>query len=941
MPADLIVFADLAARSAVVLGLAGLAIFSLPRLSAAARYWVWLTAIAALPLLPLSTALVPGVPLIDVATAPEPSQAVAHRPTPDPPPAMDHPPTVPATAPRVPLASADLPVSANPALTVPTAPDIEPVSATSLFPFATAIYLAVITGLLIPLALGMLRLRRLRRTAYQMPPGDLQAVAGALLASRGHARIQILLSPAAEIPLTWGIRRQTILLPEVAAGWTRARSHAVLAHEIAHIDRRDFVTGLLASLLRTLFWFQPLAWYAHRRLAVEREIACDDRVLLAATSSPADYAEHLYEVVRDAGRCVAPAVAMARPSDIVGRVRAILDSARHRAPIGHRAKTQVALLSLALLSPLAFVRCTGEKPKTGASGDTHQTSIGLTLRPVDPAGITIDRDGQVFEIPAVSPFLIADREVTQGDFQEVMGQNPSSTKAVHLPVDQVTRSEAAAFCKALTARDRAAGVLPAGKVYRLPSLHEWLIACHPGGLSPEGEALDAIAWHRGNSAGLLHPVGAKMANAYGLHDMIGNAAEWVATDPDPQGHASAPASSHRGRVVVQLRDSSVLGPIDVQTQAEIIKTEAVLSTVAEKLKLAQRWEIEPAAAVAKLERGLTAKAVPSTNLIGIDYSSADPKEAMDIANAVAEIYRFHRMDEERQRADKALDILENQLAAQEDKLEASRVRLLNLMEKHKIVDLGPGQPAWLRDEPVTGIGAIVLDAKRKEFDAEGEIRNLRTTVKALQELSGDDLIKAAVNLGIKDSTLTHRYPDYQALLLNRTQLLESGVGPGHPKIVSVDKQIAQMKGMLEEAAETARGALGTQLAMAEQTFENSKAAKEKTEKESLRERRQNIEYVEARADYELHKEMLNNMEAQLAKERVDASSAAAPITIHKRTADPALPATGAGAGGHLAIGGAVSDRPEDLAIDPAAPGLIRPGGERISGVGFRFVMADE
>ena len=254
-------------------------------------------------------------------------------------------------------------------------------------------------------------------------------------------------------------------------------------------------------------------------------------------------------------------------------------------------------------------------------------------------------------------------------------------------------------------------------------------------------------------------------------------------------------------------------------------------------------------------------------------------------------YRDRRVEEGQRRAATALDTLQNELEVQKDKLEESRVKMLDTMEKFNVVDLSLGSPAWLRGgQPDTGIGRIVMSAKQREFEAEAEIQNLRTTIKALRELSGDELIKAAVNLGVQDPTLTQRYPEYQNLLLAKTQLLEGGLGAKHPKVVSVEKQIEMTQTMLLDAVDTTKKALGTQLAMAEQTYANSKETKERTEKESLRERRQSIDYIEAKKDYELNKEMLNNMQAQLAKERIDSRASQTPIVIHEQAEVPTLPA---------------------------------------------------
>jgi beta-lactamase regulating signal transducer with metallopeptidase domain len=157
------------------------------------------------------------------------------------------------------------------------------------------------------------------------------------------------------MPMTWGWRRPVVLLPAGAEAWPEPRRRAVLLHELAHIARQDYPAQLAAEVVRALYWFNPLVWMAARKLRIESEHACDDRVL-AAGARASDYAGDLLEIARSlrALRAAAPAgLTMARPSQLAGRLLAVLDAHRDRRGVSRRFALPAWLIALCVVLPLA------------------------------------------------------------------------------------------------------------------------------------------------------------------------------------------------------------------------------------------------------------------------------------------------------------------------------------------------------------------------------------------------------------------------------------------------------------------------------------------------------------------------------------------------------------------------------------------------------------
>ena len=160
--------------------------------------------------------------------------------------------------------------------------------------------------------------------------GALSAKLAGLLGIRSNVAVRIHRKVIS--PMSCGILRPTILLPETYASWTDAETRMVLAHELAHVRRLDSAFIWLTEICRALFWPNPLVWIAVRQTRLADERAADDAVL-GNGCDPQDYADLLLTLARKAVGMALPlnaASAMAQPSSVRLRIERILDQGQLR-----------------------------------------------------------------------------------------------------------------------------------------------------------------------------------------------------------------------------------------------------------------------------------------------------------------------------------------------------------------------------------------------------------------------------------------------------------------------------------------------------------------------------------------------------------------------------------------------------------------------------------
>lgn len=366
-----------AAKATLLLAFAALLCVAVRRLSAATRHLIWASALCASLLLPgLSFVKMWEVPILParLAVLNDPGMGAAAGNAdafgtkegdatvspPRSPGAGEGSEVVEAHMTAAPAGEFSPQVAEAPA--TPSANTTSPIWP-RLLNVALAVWGLGVLLLLLKLLAGFAATGMLSRRATKFTDPALTELFSSLLNEINlKGRVSLLRSERTSMPIVYGIIHPAVLLPAEAEAWSDERRRMVLLHELTHVTRRDCLTQMLAQLACAVYWFNPFVWVAARRLRVEREQACDDYVLSIGTK-PSDYANHLLEIARSMQErrvfewAQTTSVAMARRSQLEGRLLAILnkESARGVMPratvMGIVALICVLLLSLAVIRP--------------------------------------------------------------------------------------------------------------------------------------------------------------------------------------------------------------------------------------------------------------------------------------------------------------------------------------------------------------------------------------------------------------------------------------------------------------------------------------------------------------------------------------------------------------------------------------------------------------
>jgi TonB family protein len=373
----MMLLADVAIRSSVLLAAGLLLAACLARRSAAVRHRV------------LAASLVSAAAVVPFTAAlPEWTVTLPARPT--------------AAAPEA-IATAIVDAPADAAVAEP------PLVSATVSPIVL-VWLAGVLATTGVLLAGLVRVNRLAARAVRVRDERWLSIRDAVAARYGLAReVALARTESAELLATWGVLRPQVLLPRHARDWTPERVHVVLCHEMAHVRRHDWLVQMGAETLRAMLWFNPLAWIVCTRLRRESEQACDDEVLGAGVGGH-DYATHLINLAKQCRRRAwTPALPMAHPSTLERRIAAMLNPRLDRRPPTRRALALLAAALMLVTIPTAALRArqAGPAPLAGTIFDPSGGVLpGVEVTLVDANELTSvvssDAAGR-FQFPRVSP----------------------------------------------------------------------------------------------------------------------------------------------------------------------------------------------------------------------------------------------------------------------------------------------------------------------------------------------------------------------------------------------------------------------------------------------------------------------------------------------------------------------------------------------------------
>jgi uncharacterized protein (TIGR03435 family) len=229
---------------------------------------------------------------------------------------------------------------------------------------------------------------------------------------RVSAPVRLCASATVRVPTAIGWLRPYILLPVTAlTALSETQIAAILAHELAHIRRRDYLLNSLQTAIETVLFYHPAVWWVGRQMRLEREHCCDD-IAVAVCGSAFEYASALVEMEQIRGRIPQPALA-ATGGDLMGRIRRVLGRQEPTSRSLGSVAAAVLVLSIAGATAIALSAAPQDAPPAFEVASIKRDVSGQHIRFTKPFP-TLHIEGSTLKDLILLAYHVHDFEVTGG-----------------------------------------------------------------------------------------------------------------------------------------------------------------------------------------------------------------------------------------------------------------------------------------------------------------------------------------------------------------------------------------------------------------------------------------------------------------------------------------------------------------------------------------------
>jgi capsular exopolysaccharide synthesis family protein len=323
--------------------------------------------------------------------------------------------------------------------------------------------------------------------------------------------------------------------------------------------------------------------------------------------------------------------------------------------------------------------------------------------------------------------------------------------------------------------------------------------------------------------------------------------------------------------------TSVMTPQFFGTEFEVIRAQLTLKLVVQRLGLMTRWNMTEEEALGTLRGIVDAQNVRGTDLITITVKHTGPEDARDVAKEVYEAYKKRREDKERLILEEGMKELEKAVLDQSDVVEEKRKQRDNLLRR---------APVMIRDT-ITGVnGSNSIQSMQSMLESQVEnattgLAELDSTIKTIDSLNAEEVIRYAANLDTAGQELKSLYPEYQAQERILTGMRTQGLGPNHPTVQSqkgtVDSLFRQLQASVVSFKDSLKLKRETRVTELEDLKKRLNAFKEVAVNNVIL--MTNIQGVQK--EFETQQEMLDRMREKLSQDRINLKQPQSIIELHE------------------------------------------------------------